>query len=62
MDEETLIDWIENGFPCMNCGKQVPESFVACDDENGAIFKGICKSDVCRNLPPGGNPFWVQIK
>lgn len=50
-------DWFMNGPPCMNCGERVLDAEKIISPGEGIIFKGICKSEVCRVLPPGGNPF-----
>jgi len=49
-------DWFLNGPPCMNCGERVVDAEKIISDE-GIIFRGMCKSAVCKVLPPGGNPF-----
>jgi hypothetical protein len=52
----TALDWYKNGPPCLNCGKRVLDAEVILG-ETGVVFKGMCKSKLCRRLPPGGNPF-----
>jgi len=27
----------------------------------GVIFRGMCRSKICRKLPPGGNPFMYSL-
>jgi len=49
-------DWFLNGPPCMNCGQRVVDAEKIISEE-GIVFRGMCKSVVCRVLPPGGNPF-----
>jgi hypothetical protein len=49
-------DWWVNGPQCLNCGERVLDAEKILD-ENGVVFKGMCKSKVCIELPPGGNPF-----
>ena len=53
---KSVEDWYKNGPPCLNCGERVPE----CEKilgKDGIVFRGMCKSDKCKELPPGGNPF-----
>jgi len=50
-------DWWLNGPPCMNCGERVLEAKQTHSPGEGFVFEGICKSEVCKLLPPGGNPF-----
>ena len=50
------LDYYMNGPQCMNCGERVLDAERILSDE-GVAFEGICKSIVCRELPPGGNPF-----
>ena len=59
--EEFLRELIEEGWRCLNCGERVPDSCSFTDDGK-IVCGGICQSDVCRNLPPGGNPFYVVIE
>jgi len=40
----------------MNCGERVLDSEKNVS-QKGIVFTGMCKSVVCRVLPPGGNPF-----
>ena len=67
MKVEQLLLWIEKGFQCLNCGEHVPNSCKTFNslseikEVEAIIFEGICKSDLCRQLPPGGNPFQVII-
>jgi len=63
-----VSDWVELGPPCMNCGERVPppdsEIIVNSEDPDkvtGIIFKGMCRSKICRKLPPGGNPFMYMV-
>jgi len=56
MNAKQVQDWIDNGPPCLNCGERVPDAEVIAS-KKGVAFKGMCKSKVCRILPPGGNPF-----
>lgn len=58
--EEQLLEWIEKGWRCLNCGEHVPDS---CDVVQGKfVCSGKCTSDTCRKLPLGGNPFYVVIE
>jgi len=41
----------------MNCGERVLDAEQIHSPGEGFVFKGMCKSVVCRVLPPGGNPF-----
>jgi len=41
----------------MNCGERVLEAKQTHSPGEGFVFEGICKSEVCKLLPPGGNPF-----
>ena len=52
--------WMEDGPPCMNCGERVPDAEII-PGKDGVAFKGICKSTICRELPPGGNPFMYLV-
>ena len=60
MDAEQVQDWIDNGPPCLNCGQRVPEAEMIAS-KNGFAWKGMCKSDICVKLPPGGNPFMFML-
>ena len=64
--EEQMRLWLEDGWRCLNCGEHVPDSCFIVFDEKKDISKfmcqGICRSDTCRELPPGGNPFYVVIE
>ena len=57
----TALDWYTNGPPCLYCGERVEDAktIVGLD---GVIFKGMCKSETCKKLPPGGNPFIFMIE
>jgi len=44
----------------MNCGERVPDAEII-PGKDGIAFKGICKSTICRELPPGGNPFMYLV-
>ena len=44
----------------MNCGERVLDAEVKFS-EHGVMFSGICKSEICRKLPPGGNPFMIAF-
>ena len=55
-----ISDWIDDGPPCMNCGERVPDAEII-PGKDGIAFKGICKSNICRELPPGGNPFMYLV-
>ena len=55
-----ITDWIDDGPPCMNCGERVPDAEII-PGKDGIAFKGICKSTICRDLPPGGNPFMYLV-
>lgn len=61
IDEEFLREMMEKGWRCLNFGEHVPDSCSFTDDGN-IECGGICQSDVCRQLPPGGNPFYVVIE
>ena len=54
------LDWYKNGPPCLNCGERVLDAETILG-ESGVVFKGMCKSETCRKLPPGGNPFMFMI-
>ena len=54
------LDWYERGPQCMNCGQRVLDAEVKFS-EHGVMFSGICKSEICRKLPPGGNPFMIAF-
>ena len=61
IDEEHLRELIVKGWRCLNCGEHVPDSCHFTSD--GKIeCGGMCQSDTCRQLPPGGNPFYVVIE
>lgn len=60
MTPEQVLEWIRDGPPCMNCGESVPDAVVGIS-EAGVIFQGMCKSEVCSELPPGGNPFSYML-
>jgi len=53
----SAVDWVMKGPPCMNCGERVLDAEVIHSPGEGVVFTGLCKSEVCRVLPPGGNPF-----
>ena len=56
----TALDWHTHGPPCLNCGERVRDAQTILG-ENDVIFKGLCKSKICKRLPPGGNPFLYQL-
>jgi len=62
--EEQLHEWLEKGWRCLNCGEHVPDSCRIMNTAHGAKFvcDGKCTSETCRELPPGGNPFYVVIE
>lgn len=57
---EHLYEWLEKGWRCLNCGEHVPNSCQIVGDK--FVCSGKCTSDTCRELPPGGNPFYVVIE
>ena len=62
--EEQLKEWLEKGWRCLNCGEHVPGSCRIVEMVDGAkmVCDGKCTSEVCRKLPPGGNPFMVVLQ
>lgn len=60
MTPEQILDWIREGPPCMNCGERVTDAHVGISP-GGVIFQGLCRSTVCVELPPGGNPFSYML-
>ena len=60
MTPEQIMDWVRNGTPCLNCGERVEDAINILSDD-GIIFQGLCTSEVCRELPPGGNPFLFML-
>lgn len=60
IDPKFLQDAVELGWKCLNCGERVPNSCKWLDEKK-IVFSGLCRSDTCRKLPPGGNPFEVVI-
>ena len=60
MTDSIAWDWYKNGPTCLNCGERVPEAHKILG-ENALIFHGICKSETCKKLPPGGNPFHIIL-
>lgn len=62
--EEQLQEWLDKGWRCLKCGEHVPNSCRIMNTVHGAKFvcDGKCTSEVCRELPPGGNPFYVVIE
>ena len=61
VDPEQLKELLVKGWRCLNCGEHVPDSCHFVSD--GRIeCGGMCTSLTCRNLPPGGNPFFVVIE
>lgn len=69
VDPEQMLELMQRGWRCLNCGEHVPDSWKGSPDwfENPhkldkIVFEGICTSHVCKDLPPGGNPFFVVIE
>jgi len=65
-DLSEFEDWIELGPPCMNCGERIEDCEILLNAEDlnkvtGVIFRGMCRSNICRKLPPGGNPFMYSL-
>ena len=64
IDKEFLAGLMEDGWRCLNCGEHVPNSCRIMNTNHGSKFvcDGKCVSETCRELPPGGNPFYVVIE
>lgn len=62
--EEQLQEWLDEGWRCLNCGEHVPNSCSIIGDppHHKFVCQGKCTSETCRQLPPGGNPFFVVIE
>ena len=60
IDPNYLEDLVTNGWKCLNCGERVKDGHVRIS-EFAIDFSGICRSETCRVLPPGGNPYCVVI-
>lgn len=62
--EEQLHEWLNHGWRCLNCGEHVPNSCRIIETNHGTKFvcDGVCMSETCVELPPGGNPFYVVIE
>ncbi len=61
IDPHHLQELVDRGWRCLNCGAHVPESCKLIS-ETKIVFEGMCQSDTCEKLPPGGNPFFVVIE
>lgn len=55
-----LMDAIDHGWKCLNCGERVSDTRTVVSDV-AISFSGVCRSSICVVLPPKGNPFHVVI-
>lgn len=60
VDPKFIEEIMTKGWRCLYCGENVPDSCDFTVDGN-VVCGGMCRSDTCRQLPPGGNPFHVVI-
>jgi len=64
---DTFIqECLELGPPCLYCGSRVADAQITVGIRGSStaqeiMFKGMCKSRICQQLPPGGNPFMYII-
>ena len=59
VEPEFIEELLTKGWRCLYCGENVPNSCKLSAD--GIVCGGMCRSETCRHLPPGGNPFHVVI-
>jgi len=60
MKKEVLIDWLENGMPCLACGERTDMEFIFNEDHSKLIMKGEC--DPCSASPIGRNPMMLIME
>ncbi len=65
VDPNFIEEILTKGWRCLNCGENVPNSCQVTDRHEmvqAIVCHGICRSETCKELPPGGNPFHVVIE
>lgn len=60
MKEEVLIDWLENGMPCLACGERVKMKYGFNERKNQVFLMGEC--DPCSASPIGINPMMLIME